>query len=187
MASSLPRLRTGTRRKILSSALALSCLVGVAVAGCDFGCLQAACERDGLVVSATRSDGDPLADGTYDIELTADDATYTARCTLTQLDEGTCDLQSPNPDYDQDATLSVAGDDVPRDIRIEVKRSQANANSYDLTGPTAVSLAISLDGSPIAAADLSPTYEREEPNGPECGACEHSEYYVDLLPPTANN
>ena len=167
----------------------LAGLAGLALLGlsaCDFACTEIACDRDGLRVSATRADGHPLADGVYEIELAADADVYRATCSLQELAQGDCEFQSLDEDPYQDAWVTVAGDDVPRDIRIDVRRAELTATSIDLTGPTTVTLAIALDGITIATEDLSPTYERDEPNGPECGACEHSEYIVDLLPPTAN-
>lgn len=185
MVSSSPHPSKGARRKILA-ALVLSSLTGIISVGCDFACSQPRCERDGLLVSATRADGFPLADGDYQIELTADEESYSAQCMLFEIENGSCHLQALDPDHEQDASLSVAGDDAPRDLRIEVKRAQFNSSNFDLTGPTNVRLAISLDGIVIANDNLSPTYEREEPKGPQCGACEHSEHFVDLLPPPAD-
>ena len=173
---------------VFATAASLTALLSGA---CDLDCFEMGCDREGLVVSATREDGYPLDKGEYEIEIDADGQSFRAVCMLDQIVAGECELSEAGEDDTgqvvQQATLTVAGDDAPRDLRIALRSTLLHTNSIDLTGPQTVGIAIALDGVTIASTQFSPRYEREEPNGPECGACEHSEQYVDLSPPAATD
>lgn len=162
--------------------LALTAIFGMA---CDFECTEIGCERTGLLVSASRLDGDPLAQGNYEIWIAADGGEYRAECSLEALEAQSCAFRSVDVSAPQELfhmpELSVAGDDMPRDIRIELSHFEDTAQAYKLTGPQDLAIEIKLDGKSLLASSHQPRYERDEPNGPGCGACEYTQLDLDLL------
>ncbi len=172
-------------RRILAGCATVGALAGSA---CDLACLEIDCERQGLTISASRYDGDPLAAGEYELRLVGDSAAWTASCTLEALAAGDCAFTLDPSASDEESVelapvIGVAGDDMPRDIRISWMQAVREDDAWAHTGPSALQLEIRLDSSVLAEESLVPRYSRTEPLGAACGACEHAQVEILLLDP----
>jgi hypothetical protein len=158
--------------------LAVSTAVSLITVGCDSPCPPTACDGDGLAIYAVPEDGNPLRDGNYELWIAADGVEFLARCSLSELADARCEAESIG-DPSVEIGIGVAGDDVPRDLRVHVRRTTASG----VRGPDSVAVAVALDGAEIGSADYAPNYAgnaRAEALVAACGTCERATVMLDL-------
>lgn len=174
-----------------SRAFAVTIGLGSALLGaaCDLDCLEMDCSRTGLDVSLTRADGQPLQDGEYRVFI-ANDAhpeapeAFEALCTLQQLAQARCEFVAVGEGTSSSApAISVAGDDMPRDIRIAWLTIADTGPRVDLGGPQTFSLNVELDGATLLQTQVSPKYSASEgadTAAATCGRCEYAEVEIEI-------
>jgi len=128
----------------------------LATAGCFVppqGCTEIGC-ANGLNISLQKTSGS-WEPGMYSVEIDADGKKIT--CT-TQIP-----LSGSNPSSCDDAAvlLGVSGSALPAS-------EHGLSDLIFQSTPKQVSVTVSRDGAMLATKDLTPTYKKSQPNGPDC-------------------
>jgi hypothetical protein len=128
------------------------------VTGCSIAsqaCTEIGCSN-GLSLSFTKATT-PWEPGMYQVDIDADGKkiTCTTKLPLTASDP------APSSCTDANVLLGVSGSALPA---AQQSLSELQFN----TAPAHVTVTVTRDGAVIGTKDLTPTYKKSQPNGPDC-------------------
>jgi hypothetical protein len=146
-----------------SGGLKISLGVAALLASCEPEDCSSIDPGRGLTVELAGVDDTPLAEGDYAATFEVDGVTVAAELRVDATGALDCHTCSDSAPLAGGGTLRLAPSSRARSVQLFI-----DAGTRGIIGPEEVAVAVSLDGIPVAAVELTPTYEEEAVSG-ACG------------------